>query len=140
MGETMRREVLLVGGGRVGRHTAKNLPSERYRVTIVERDSEKCDSLTADDASEVIEGDATEKEVLDRAEPAEADIVAALTNDTATNKMVCEMLHERNPEAKKIVRISTDGEEELSHLRFIDNIVYPAAAGAVETAEYISAE
>jgi trk system potassium uptake protein TrkA len=134
----MRREVLLIGGGRVGRHTAKNLPAERYRVTIVERDSQKCENLTAHDVAQVIEGDATDGGTLARADPENADIVAGLTNDTDVNKTVCETIHEENPDARKIVRISHDGEEELSHLAFIDNVVYPAAAGAKVTADFIT--
>lgn len=136
----MRREVLVVGGGRVGRHTAKNLPAERYRVTIVEQKARKCDTLTEYDVSEVIEGDGSDEETLTEAGYEKADTVAALTNDTETNVEVSEMVEEVNPDAKSIVRISADGEQDLSYRAHIDNIVYPAEAGAKLTSDCIQRE
>ncbi len=126
----MRREVLIVGGGRVGRHTAQGLTAERYRVTIVEQDSEKCDSLAGYEVNNVICGDGTDEGTLNEAGIEEATVVAGLTNDTETNRAVAEHAAAVNPDAKTIVRITHDGQQELGHLQFIDHIVYPAAAGA----------
>jgi len=128
----MRREVLIVGGGRVGRHTAQGLIPERYRVTIVEQDSEKCDSLASYEVNEVICGDGTDESVLADAGIENATVVAGLTNDTDTNRAVAEHAAEVNPDAETIIRITHDGQQELGHLQFIDHIVYPAAAGADE--------
>ncbi len=128
----MRREVLIVGGGRVGRHTAQGLIPERYRVTIVEQDSKKCDSLASYDVDEVICGDGTDESVLEEAGIENATVVAGLTNDTETNRTLAEHTRAVNPDAKTIVRIAHDGQQELGHLQFIDHIVYPAAAGADE--------
>lgn len=134
----MKKQVVIVGGGRVGQHTAEGLAPARYRIAMVERDKEKCETLTHNGVSEVIHGDGTEREVLEAAGIGEADIVAALTNDTTTNRTVAELAYEYNPEAKTLVRIAHDGQQDLGHLKFVDNVVYPAAAGATVAVESIT--
>lgn len=126
----MRQTVVIVGGGRVGRHTARELDTSWYDVRIIERDAEKCEVLAAHEVTEVIEGDGTEKAMLAEAGAADADIVAAVTNDTETNREVAELVEAMNGDAKTMVRIAHDGQQDLAHLSCIDNIIYPAAAGA----------
>jgi trk system potassium uptake protein TrkA len=133
----MKRDVVIVGGGRVGRRVAEQLSEDQNRVTIVELDSEKCEHVSAK-VSRVIEGDGTDAEILEQADIADADVLAALTNDTQVNLAACEMAHETAPNVRTILRISRDGEEDYGHRRFVDNIVYPAAAGADVAADRIS--
>lgn len=133
----MTRNVVIIGGGRVGRRAAEQLSEDRNRVTIVELDSEKCEQVSTK-VSTVIEGDGTDPDVLDQANIADADVLAALTNDTTVNLAACEMAHETAPTAKTILRISKDGEEEYGHRRFVDAIVYPAAAGANDAVDRIT--
>lgn len=133
----MTRKVLIVGGGRVGRHVAERLSEERNTVTIIELDPEKCEQVSPK-VSRVIQGDGTDPEVIEQANPGEADVVAALTNDTDVNLSICEMVHETAPEVRTILRIARDGEQDYGHRRFVDDIVYPAAAGAAVAEERIS--
>lgn len=132
----MRKHVIIVGGGRVGRHVAEQLGEDQYTVTIVELDPRKCEQL-APKVSEVIEGDGTDPDVFERASPTEADVIAALTNDTEVNLAVCEMAHEVAPDARTILRISRDGEHAYGYRSFVDDIVYPAAAGATAAVDRI---
>ena len=125
----MSRNVLIIGGGRVGRRVAERLSEEQTMVTLVESDPEKCDQVSPK-VSHVIEGDGTDPDVLDQTDLASTDVLAALTNDTDVNLTACEMAHEADPDIKTILRISRDGEEDHGHRRFVDEIVYPAAAGA----------
>lgn len=125
----MARHVIIVGGGRVGRHVAEQLSRDQYTVTIVEADSEKCTQL-APRVSQVIEGDGTDPDVLERADPSAADVVAALTDDVEVNLAVCEITHESAPDVRTILRIARDGEQDYGYRSFVDHIVYPAAAGA----------
>lgn len=126
---TMARHVIIVGGGRVGRHTAEQLSEDRYTVTIIERDSEKCTQL-APTVSQVIEGDGTDPDIFSQADPTTADVVAALTNDTEVNLAICEMAHETVSDVRTVLRIARDGEQDYGHRNFVDQIVYPEAAGA----------
>lgn len=125
----MARHIIIVGGGRVGRHVAEQLNKDQYTVTIIERDSEKCTQL-APRVNQVIEGDGTDPEVLKQADPTTADVVAALTNNTEVNLTVCEMAHETASDVRTILRIARDGEQDYGYRNFVDQIVYPAAAGA----------
>lgn len=125
----MTRDVLIIGAGRVGRRVAEQLSEDRNRVSIVELDPEKCEQVSPQ-VSRVIEGDGTDPELLEQFEPTSIDVVAALTNDTDVNLAVCEMVSERESDVRTILRISRDGEEDYGHRWFVDEIVYPAAAGA----------
>lgn len=133
----MPRNVIIVGGGRVGRHAADQLSEAQNVVTIIELDSEKCEQISPK-VSRVIEGDGTDPNVFEQANPAAADVVAALTNDTDVNLAVCEMAQEIAPDIRTILRISRDGEQDYGYRNFVDDIVYPAAAGADVAVERIT--
>jgi trk system potassium uptake protein TrkA len=132
------RNAIIVGGGRVGRRTAARIAENGYTVTIIERDATKEERLSDSAASRVIVGDGADVDVFQEANPAMADVVAGLTNDTDTNLAVCELAREMVPEVRTIVRIGADGEQDLAHLGFVDNVVYPAAAGASVAATQIT--
>lgn len=125
----MAKNVIIVGGGRVGRHAAERLSDDRFTVTVVELDEAKCERMSPK-VSRVIEGDGTDPDVLARADLSSADVVAALTNDTGVNLEICEFAREENPDVRTILRIAHDGEQDYGHRRFVDDVVYPAAAGA----------
>ncbi|MXR50009.1 NAD-binding protein [Halovenus sp. WSH3] len=125
----MTRHVIIIGGGRVGRRVAEQLSEERNAVTIVERDHERCEQVSPK-VHNVIAGDGTDDSILERAGLAEADVVAALTDDTGVNLEICETVSENGTDVRTILRISEDGERDYGHRRFVDEIVYPAAAAA----------
>lgn len=127
--EIMTKNVIIIGGGRVGRHVAEKLSSVQKTVTIIELDPEKCEQVSPK-VSRVIQGDGTDPAILEQADPAAADVVAALTNDTDVNLSICELVYETNSDVRTILRICRDGEQDYAHRRFVDGIVYPAAAGA----------
>jgi len=86
----------------------------------------------------VIQGDGTDPETLGEATLSEADVVAALTDDTEINLTVCETAKERAPNARTILRIARDGEQDYGYRTFVDHTVYPAAAGADVALEQIT--
>ena len=126
----MRRNAIIVGGGRVGCHTAEQLIEHDYTVTVIERDAETCQQLTTQQVNQIIEADGTNAETLQQADAANADIVAALTDNAQTNVTICELAREIAPDVRTLARVARDGEQEYQHRTAIDNIVYPAAAGA----------
>jgi trk system potassium uptake protein TrkA len=135
----MVRNVIIVGGGRVGRRVAEQLSEEQNTVTIVELDPEKCEQVSPK-VSRVIEGDGTDPEILEQIDLPTVDVFAALTNDPHVNLDASEMVHERAPDVRTILRIARDGEEDYGHRRFVDSIVYPAAAGATVAVDQITRE
>lgn len=130
-------QVIILGGGRVGRRVAEQLSDDRNTVTVIEQDAEQCAQVSPK-VSRVIEGDGSDREILDNLDLDATDSFAALTNDTEVNLAVCEMIHEMAPGVQTIVRISRDGEEDYGHRRFVDDIVYPAAAGADSAVDCIT--
>jgi trk system potassium uptake protein TrkA len=132
----MVRNVVIVGGGRVGRHVAEELGEAQHRITIVEIDPERCQQAPPK-VRRVVEGDGTDPEVLEKADLAHADVVAALTDDTGVNLTVCDTVSEAVPDVRTILRIARDGEQEHGHRHSVDSIVYPAAAGAAVTVDRI---
>jgi trk system potassium uptake protein TrkA len=133
----MTTKILIVGGGRVGRHVAEQLHRQRNTVTMVEKDPEKCDRLSRM-VSTVVAGSGTDAETWERVDAAELDVVAALTDDIDTNLRVCELAAEHAPGASTILRIAEDGQQDYGHRSFVDQIVYPAAIAADVTVEQIS--
>lgn len=125
----MAKNVLVVGIGRVGFRVADWLRSDRHSVTVIDRRENRCDELSSS-VNRTINGDGTDPSVLERADLEQVDVVAALTDDTETNLTICEVVHDRAPEAKKILRIEQDGEQDYGYRSFVDHVVYPAAAGA----------
>jgi len=127
--QTRGRQVIIVGGGRVGRRTAARLSKNGYMVTVIERDEDKRETIPDHLVSRVVVGDGTDADVFQRANPTMAEAVAGLTNDTKTNLAVCELAREMVPDVRTLARIGADGERAYAHLRYVDTVVYPAAAG-----------
>ncbi|MXR52503.1 hypothetical protein GRX03_12910 [Halovenus sp. WSH3] len=134
----MLRQIIIVGGGRVGRHSAAKLMDDGFMVTVIEKDEEMCERFPDPLAGRIIEGDGTDMEVLQEANSETADIVAALTDDVETNLLVCELARELAPQAETHLRIDDDGQEAYAHLNHVDHVVYPAALAAERTVEQIS--
>jgi len=132
------RSAVIVGGGRVGRRTAAQVAESGYTVTVIEHDAEKKEKLARSAATRVVVGDGADADILQRADPSSADVVAALTNDTETNLAVCELADEVAPGARTIARISKDGEQDIAYLKHVDSVVYPAAAGASAAAAEVT--
>jgi trk system potassium uptake protein TrkA len=138
MGVKTSRQILIAGGGRVGRRTAAQLAEDGYIVTIIDKDPEKEETIPNHPINRVVVGDATDLDVFQDANPATADFIAGLTDETETNLAVCELANEVAPNARTLLRIKKDGQQDYAYLNHVDHIVYPAAAGASVAASQIS--
>lgn len=111
-GDTVKRPVLVIGGGKVGRATALALKHRGLAVRIVEKD-EKLYKVISKEFEEPMIGDAADRDVLLMAGLAEAGAVVLTTNNDAVNihltvycrrlkpelNIVSRITHERNTEA-----------------------------------------
>lgn len=84
----MARRILIIGGGVTGEVAARALLRLGMQVTIVEKDVDRADALSAElpDAL-ILHGDGTDNRLLEGAEVARYDVVAALTADDEDNLM-----------------------------------------------------
>ena len=122
-----RRDRLLADGGRVGFQTAELLDDQGHDVTIVEQDSDTCDRIADEYVATVIEGDASDPEILEQADVERADVVAALTGIAGLNLAVC-LEAKQMDDVRTVARI--DGPGKKSYERFVDAVTYPERAGA----------
>ncbi len=81
--------VMIVGGGRVGRSTAKRLEKE-LNIKILELSKERCMELTNTLSNAlVVNGDARNLDLLEEEGIAEMDAFIAVTENTETNILTC---------------------------------------------------
>ena len=81
--------VMIVGGGRVGRITAKRLESD-LNIKILEKSKERCVELTNNlSHALVVNADARNLDMLEEEGIAEMDAFIAVTDNTETNILTC---------------------------------------------------
>ncbi|QSG01483.1 potassium channel family protein [Natranaeroarchaeum sulfidigenes] len=121
---------VIIGAGRVGLRTGRVLQEEGHEVTLVERDAALAERAR-DQGFDVVGGDGSREEVLERAEIDEADALGALTGDLNTNFAAC--LIGKHHGCRTILRIDEDYRENIyrKYAEAVDEIVYPERLGAI---------
>ena len=80
-------KILIVGCGKVGTKLAETLISDRFDVTLIESDMEKC-KIAADELDTVIiHGDGTNPHILEEAGIEHVNVFIAATGHDDTNLM-----------------------------------------------------
>ncbi len=88
----MALRVLIVGGGNTGTHLAGLLSDGGHQVTVVELKPDHARRLSEEvPRAQVVEGDGTDPDVLERAGVRAADVVAATTGADEVNLVVCSL-------------------------------------------------
>jgi len=81
------RRIMIAGGGNIGETLAKNLEN-KYQVKILEHNSERCKVLSEKlDNTLILNGDASDKELLLDENIDHTDVFCALTNNDEINVM-----------------------------------------------------
>lgn len=95
--------LMIVGGGRVGRLTAKNLDKE-LNIKLIDIDKDRCIALTDYlDNTLVINGDARNIQLLEDEDIRRMDAFVALTDSTETNILTC--LHAKKLGVKRTIAL-----------------------------------
>lgn len=98
------RRVMLLGGGRVGLHLARMLERDGIQPTIIERSRPRCVELAETlDTALVLNGDATDLELLKQEGISETGGLAAVTSEDETNLLAS--LLAKHLGAKKVVAL-----------------------------------
>ncbi len=83
------KNVIIVGGGKIGRITAKKI-EEKLNIKLIEINKEKCEYLTNYlNKTLIINGDARNIELLEDEDIREMDAFIALTGNSETNILTC---------------------------------------------------
>lgn len=121
-------DVIVAGAGRVGSQTAEHLADRGHDVMVVERDSDVVSDIADKWYATVIQGEATDPDILEQAGVEDADVIAALTGETGLNLAICMVSEDMSPGIRTVARIERDVGD--SYLRFVDAVVFPERAGS----------
>lgn len=91
-------KLIIVGCGRIGSELAQVVLNEGHQVAIIDRSASAFERLSADFGGRTICGDVLDQDVLSRAGIKDADGLAAVTSDDATNFVAARV-------AKEIFRV-----------------------------------
>lgn len=83
-------DIVIVGGGQVGRYVAESL-SEEQQISVIDLDPERIETIQYELDVLTLEGDGTNVETLREAGVEDCELVVACTDDDKTNIVVCGM-------------------------------------------------
>lgn len=103
------RNVCIVGGGDIGLRLAQQLDTQKYRVKLVEKNSNRCEALSnLLSKAVVLNGDGTDRDFMRDENIGDMDMVIALTGDEETNILAC-LLAKSIGAPNTITRINKSG-------------------------------
>ena len=114
----MTRDIIIAGGGRVGFQTAEVLANRDENVTVIEQDEDRVEAIADAWIATVIQGDASDPDILEQAGIGDADTVAALTELTGLNLAVCLLATRLTDDIRTVARV--DRETNGTYDRFVD--------------------
>jgi trk system potassium uptake protein TrkA len=99
--------VLIAGGGKVGSSVMRSLLRKGHEVTLIEQRRDRFEALEEEFEHMVMNGDATELYVLERAGIGRPpDLVLALTGDDEDNMVICQLARDKYGVPKVIARVN----------------------------------
>ncbi|EMA23240.1 potassium channel family protein [Haloarcula amylolytica] len=135
---TRTKRFVIAGGGRVGKQTAENLADQGHDVLLIESDEERVETLSDAYIGPVIHGDATRPSILEQADIADSDAIAALTDQPGTNLAICMEAQQYAPSIRTIARAETGTEQEYDEV--VDATLLPEYLGGDYAADILTGE
>lgn len=134
--EAPYRRIVIAGGGHIGERLAK-VTAKGHHVKIIEYDADRAMGLAdALDGAVVIQGDATDGDLLTNENIERTDVFCALTNDDEANIM-SSMLAKRLGARKVMTLISKPAYVDLVQGGVIDVAISPQQATISELLAYV---
>jgi trk/ktr system potassium uptake protein len=120
--------IIVVGGGKVGFHLAKELVESNYEVLVIELDGAKAREIADELGDIVLDGDGCEATLLEKAGTARADMLLAVTGDDAVNLVACQVAKQRFNVNKTVARINDPKNETIFQKLEVDITVSATSA------------
>jgi len=136
-GTGKRHEVLVVGGGKVGRSTAEVLKERGVRVRILDRDPSLREELEPF-CDEVFIGNAADRRSLERAGIDEVGGVALTTNDDAQNIHLAVYFRRLKPQLGIVSRITRERNIDAIYRAGADFVLSYASLGCEFITAYLA--
>ena len=105
--------IIVVGGGKVGRYLIDDLSKKNHEVVLVEQDQKKGEEIGEKYGIEVVCGDGSEKDVLQKAGVEKADVLLAVTKADQDNLVICQMAERQFDVPQTFTTVNTPGNEKL---------------------------
>lgn len=119
--------VIIVGGGKIGMSLAEKLAAHKHDVVVIDEDKRRCQEVADAFNGVVINGDATEMDVLNEAKVEKANVFVAVTSSEEVNLLSC-LLAKEVSKAKTLARITKPHYEKLFKKAGIDIVLSPEVA------------
>ena len=121
------KRVMIAGGGNIGLRLARALERD-YSVRLIEHSKRRCEFLSARlNQVLVLNGDATDEELLEQENIGQMDLFVAVTNDDENNIMSC-LLAKRMGARRVVALINRRSYVDLLQAGQIDIAISPAQA------------
>jgi len=121
------KRVMIAGGGNIGLRLARALEAD-YSVRLIEHNKRRCDVLAAKlNRALILNGDATDEELLGQENISEMDLFVAVTNDDENNIMSC-LLAKKMGARRVVALINRRSYVDLLQSGQIDIAISPAQA------------
>ncbi len=131
------RNILIVGGGKIGLKLAQALDGMPYNTKIIEKDINRGKILSAQlRRSVILQGDGTDPELLSMENISSMDMVIAVTGDEELNILSC-LLAKRLGAKKTVARINKFAYMSLVEAIGIDHIVSTRMSAVNSILHYI---
>lgn len=133
------KSVMIIGGGRLAYYLAKEMISMRVRVKIIELDMKRCEYLCEKlPEAVIINGDGTDKELLQEEGLEKTDAVVALTSMDEEN-IVVSLYAKVKKVSKVIAKINRISFDEILDKLDIDGFISPKTIAANNIVRYVRA-
>lgn len=135
--KTQIKDVMILGGGRIGSKAAKNLTRNKFDIKIIEKNKDRAFEL-ADELPNtlVIRGDGRNVELLDEENISDMDAFISVTGNSETNIMSC-LVAKSKGVRKTIALVENMDYFELSHSIGIDTLINKKLLAANNIFRYI---
>lgn len=136
---TRVRQVMLIGGGRIGFYLAKELLASGMDVKIIERDLTACEELSqALPEATILHGDGTDQHLLMEEGLEHMDAVVSLTGIDEEN-IIISLYAARTTKAKIITKVNRDSYRQIVGQLDIGSVFYPRRISADNVVRYVRA-
>lgn len=136
---TRIRQVMLIGGGRIGFYLAKELLAAGMNVKIIERDLTACEELSqALPEATILHGDGTDQHLLMEEGLEHMDAVVSLTGIDEEN-IIISLYAARTTGAKIITKVNRDSYRQIVSQLDIGSVFYPRRICADNVVRYVRA-
>jgi trk system potassium uptake protein TrkA len=117
------KKIMILGGGKIGYNTARELCKKKFKITLLEKNKKKAFEL-ADllPNALVIHGDGRNSDLLDEEELSSMDAFISVTENSETNIMSCLMAKTKKVK-KTIALVENMDYFQLSHSIGIDTLI-----------------